>query len=130
MAQYVRYQGGQVLIDGLSIDDIQDEIWGEMKISDMVEQGDSGCSPTHDRRRESLIGFLMNCGYELDRDDDRGFANEYTMILRDTGEEVENSEEDAEAWADDFLYDGDPTTEAYVRFRFECGYADDDEDCE
>ena len=71
-------------------------------------------------RREALVEYLMDCGYELDRDDNRGFANEYTMILRDTGDRPEEpTEDEAEEWADAFLYSGDAATESFVNFKFE-----------
>ncbi len=66
---------------------------------------------------EALVDFLMRGDYALDRDDRRGFANEYTMILRECSERQEISREDAESWADGYLYGGDDATKAYVGFK-------------
>jgi hypothetical protein len=122
IAQSIRYQGRDILTPEISEDDIPDEIWDEMGISDMVEQGESANNDTHERnRRDSLVDWLNGLvaqGYRLMRDNDRGFANEYTIILvrpnTDDGETgVCWDEIDAEQWATDYLYDGDAVTEAF-----------------
>jgi hypothetical protein len=119
IAENIRYQGRNVLVDGLDTDDIPDEIWDQMHMSDMVGQGESANCPDHDaRRREALIDWLGGCGYILDRDDERGFANEYTMILREASEGDESTLT-AEEWADQYLYAGDSATQAYNGFRVE-----------
>jgi len=87
---------------------------------DYVERGKSANPECHERRRkEALIEYLCDCGYELDRDSNRGFANEYAMILRDTGVRHEPTLGDFANWADEFLYSGDAATESFVNFRFE-----------
>ena len=113
IAQTIQYEHCEVLAEGLDEDDIPDEIWDAMKID-----GDE-TNPAHENsRRDSLIDWLLNSDYILDRDDDRGFANEYTMILRDPAEDDESTLS-AEEWADCFLYDGDSATVAYTSFRHE-----------
>ena len=93
-----------------------------MSMSDMVERGESANNDTHEaHRRESLIYWLnelVDEGYRLMRDNDRGFANEYTVILvspkTDPDEIGDDWDElDAEKWADEYLYNGDAATEAY-----------------
>jgi hypothetical protein len=109
-----------VFVDGLGEDDIPDEIWDKMGMSAVAERGESGDGEQHDyRRRASLIDWLMEGNYSLDRDDQRGFANEYTMILRANDQPVEITPERAAEWADDYLYAGDAATEAFVGLRIE-----------
>lgn len=120
VAEWVRYEAPNVLLDGLEVDDITDDIWEQMRMSNILQRGESAnCEEHNHKRREALVEWLMDCGYGLDRDDERGFANEYTMILRDFTQSVKNSREDCERWADEFLYEGDPTTEAFVGFSLE-----------
>ena len=121
VAEYIRYEGLRILHNSVEADDIPDHIKDEMRMSDMKEQGETGNPKCHDTfRREALVEYLMDCGYELDRDDNRGFANEYTMILRDTGDRSEEpTADEAEEWADAFLYSGDAATESFVNFKFE-----------
>ena len=122
IAAYVRFDGRNICVDDITKDDIPDEIWDEMDMSDMVNRGETGNSPSHDaNRKSSLVEFLMDSGYILEKDEERGFGNEYTMVLREPNkdEKVETAEEEAESWADDFLYAGDAPTEAMVGFRFE-----------
>lgn len=122
IAQSIRYNGSEVLVD-IDRGDIPDEIWDEMRMSEMVEHGESPNCDTHEaNRREALIDWLIESNYILDRDDSRGFSNEYTMVLREVAEgetAPEITREAAEAWADEYLYSGDAATEAYVGFRLE-----------
>ncbi len=85
------------------------------------ERGESINNEIHEaRRRAALISWLMENNYYLDRDDKRGFANEYTMILRESRvEESPISLEAAEKWADEYLYRGDAITAAFVSFKME-----------
>ena len=120
VAETIRFEGREVLIAGLSAADIPDDVWDQMKTGDFVEQGESGNSAQHDQRqRAALVEWLIDCGYELDRDPMRGFANQYTLILRETQKANTNSRQDAERWADGFLNLGDEATQQYVGFRFE-----------
>jgi hypothetical protein len=127
IAQAIRYDRPEPLIDGLSRKDIEEasgdeDIISDMEMSEMREQGESGQSEEHEEHeRESLIEWLMQCGYELDRDDERNFSNEYTMILRKLadGATATVTRSEAEEWADQFLYSGDAATQAYNGFRFE-----------
>lgn len=131
VAQHLRYEGREVLVDGVDDDDIDEDIWDAMDVGgDIVERGDSGNCASHDaNRRDALISYLLECGYVLERDDEQGFANCYTMILREPKPgEVYTPPTEAEAaeWADGYLYSGDAATEAYNSFRFIS--ADEDED--
>lgn len=120
--EYIRYEGWRMLTDMVDIDDIEDDIIDRCRLTEVIEQGESGYSESHDANMlESLVDYLEGCGYELDKDDGRGFANEYTMILRDTGNIVKNSREDCEKWAMDYLYAGDASTQAFVGFSFQKG---------
>ena len=117
IAEYVRYDRLHIYDDDITADDIPDAILDEMGIPEVCEQGESGSPECHDANvREELIRYLMEGKYLLDRDDCRGFANEYTMILREPadGETAIITREDAEEWADDYLYAGDAATAAYV----------------
>lgn len=132
IAQSIRYEESKVLVDGIDRDDIPEEIWGEMRMGEVVERGESQNCDTHEaNRREALIDWLMESNYILGRDDGRGFANEYTMILREVAEgetAPEITEEKAEEWADQFLYRGDAATEAFVGFRLEGPEEEESED--
>ena len=107
----------------LRANDPSDEIWDAMRMSDMVQQGDSTNTDTHDRiRRDTLVDWLAwlvtDNGYRLMRDNDRGFANEYTVILVSPDADPDDIGDDwdiltPEQWADDYLYNGDAATEAY-----------------
>jgi len=122
VAERTRYNAPNFFVNGLSEQDIPKGIWEQMQPPTVVQRWETGGPPEHDaRRREALIAFLMEGGHELARDDERGFANEYTMILREPpdGVFVSVTREEAEAWADAFLYRGDATTEAFVGFRLE-----------
>lgn len=116
IAEHVRFEAIKIHFDGLSVEDIPEDIQDEMRMSEMVEQGDSpNCDVHESSKRTSLIQWLMDNNYELDRDDQRGFANEYTMILRDS--ESKPTLEQATDWADDYLYAGDAATKANVGFE-------------
>lgn len=123
IAQAIRFDRIETLIDGLNLDDIDEDILDAMRMSDILGPGESSNNDRHEeRRRDELIDYLMECGYILDEDEERGFANEYTMILREPeegGEEVTTTREEAEKWADSYLYCGDAATEAFNGFRFE-----------
>jgi len=122
VADRTRYNAPNFFVNGLSEKDIPEGIWEQMQPPTTVQRWETGNPAVHDaRRRDALIAFLMEGGYELARDDERGFANEYTMILRELpdGVFVSVTREEAEAWADAFLYRGDQSTEAFVGFRME-----------
>lgn len=122
VADRTRYNDPNFFVNGLSESDIPEGIWEQMQPPAVVQRWETGNPVVHEeRRREALIAFLMEGGYELARDDERGFANEYTMILRELpdGVFVSVNREEAEAWADAFLYRGDQSTEAFVGFRLE-----------
>jgi hypothetical protein len=118
IAESIRFDGAEVLATGLDRDDIPDEIWDEMRMSEMVEQGDSPNNDTHEaNRREALIDWLSeHDNYRFFRDNQRGFANEYVSVLV-TDTEYDDSDEDwesqtVEEWVDDYLYNGDAATKA------------------
>jgi hypothetical protein len=123
IAESIRYGESRTLTDLIDGDDIPDEIWDAMRMSDMVQQGDSTNTDTHDRiRRDTLVDWLAwlvtDNGYRLMRDNDRGFANEYTVILVSPDADPDDIGDDwdiltPEQWADDYLYNGDAATEAY-----------------
>ena len=122
IAEKIRYDGHNMLTDLIDADEIPDEIWDEMSMGDMVARGESPNNDTHERnRREALIDWLNDLvdeGYRLMRDNDRGFANEFTVILVSPGTDPEEIDDDwdeisAEKWADEYLYNGDAATEAY-----------------
>lgn len=120
IAQDTLYEGREVLTDGITEDDIPDDIWDEMGISEMVERGESANNDTHEsNRRDSLIDWLnelVKQGYRLMRDNDRGFANEFTSVLVSPDTDTDDNDWDertAEQWADDYLYNGDAATDAY-----------------
>lgn len=109
--------------DGIKEEDIPVGILGELQPSGLVFPGESGNSVEHDNyRRWALEKFVTSRKFELDRNEERGFANEYTMILRDTGNPVESTQEEVEKWVEAFLYSGDATTAAMVGFSFELEY--------
>lgn len=122
IAQHIRYEAPEMLDDTIDANDIPEEIWDKMRMRDMVERGESANNDTHERnRRDSLIEWLTGMvedGYRLMRDNERGFANEFEVIL------VSPDEVDAdwdtltpEQWADEYLYNGDAATEAYNSAR-------------
>jgi hypothetical protein len=120
VAEFIRYERLNVFIDGMSVDDIPDNVLDKMRISDMRERGETGNPDCHEaRRKEALVEYLMDCGYELDTNYNRGFANEYTMVLRRTKEPTYPTHEEADAWAESFLYSGDAATESFVNFRYD-----------
>jgi hypothetical protein len=117
IAEYVRFDGWKVYVDELDIDDLPLEVINTMVMRDYVEQGEIVNDEHNNRARETLIDFLMEGNYELGRDDERGFANEYTMTLKPVASPIEVTREEAEQWADDYLYNGDAVTEAFVGFE-------------
>lgn len=121
--EYIRYEGANEYA-GISLRELPPEVEYELRLGmwECLGRGETGSSEKHDKNvRNSLVAFLMEGEYELDRDDCRGFANEYTMILRKMpdGKKADIRQEEAEAWADDYLYKGDAATEAFVGFRLE-----------
>ena len=126
IAEKIRFGESNMLTAIVGADDIPDEIWGKMGMSDMVQRGESSNNDQHEaNRRESLVAWLEELvgeGYRLMRDNDRGFANEYQVILvspeTDPDEVGEDWDElDAETWANEYLYNGDAATEAYNSAR-------------
>jgi hypothetical protein len=126
IAENIRYNGRNMLTDKISENDIPDEIWDEMSMSDMVEQGESPNNDTHEaNRRDTLIDWLEELtaeGYRLMRDNERGFVNEFTVILVSPGsekEEIGDTWEDLgiEEWADEYLYCGDAATQDYSSYK-------------
>jgi hypothetical protein len=118
VAAYVRFEGWKVYADDdLDICDLPSSLIREMEMPNVVEHWEVVNEEHHDRRREALIAFLMEGNYELGRNDERGFANEYTMTLRPVASPIEVTRKEAEEWADDFLYSGDAATEAFVGFE-------------
>lgn len=122
IAQHIRYESAEVLTDLIDADDIPNDIWDKMSMSDMVERGESANNDTHERnRREALIEWLdqmCDDGYRLWRDNERGFANEFTVILVSPDADPDDIDDEwdeltAEEWADEYLYNGDAATEAY-----------------
>lgn len=116
IAEYIRYDGLKIHAD-IDEDDIPEAILDDMRISDMVEQGDSQNPSIHeDRRRKSLIDWLTDEGFRLYRDNERGFANEYkSIIVTDPDAHINPDwdERTPEEWANDYLYRGDAATQAY-----------------
>ena len=103
VAQWVRNERREVLVDGMEDSDIPDEIWKKMRKPDYCKRGESpDCSPHASNRRDSLVEWLMASGFELDHSDERNSAKEYTLILRDNGTNREITREEAEKWADSF----------------------------
>jgi hypothetical protein len=123
IAESIRYDASRVLIDDLGDDDIPDDIWDEMRMSDMVEQGDSANNDTHEsNRRDALICWLEQLvaddKYRLMRDNERGFANEFVVILVSPDADPEDIDDDwdeltVEEWADQYLYSGDAATQDF-----------------
>ncbi|NSW52973.1 MAG: hypothetical protein HPY85_10750 [Anaerolineae bacterium] len=121
VAEHTRYSPLMLYVNGMSETNIPAEIQKAMR-SPALQRWETGNPVVHEeRRREALIAFLMKGEYELDRDDERYFANEYTVILRELpdGASVPVTREEAKAWADDFLYRGDSSAQAFVGFRLE-----------
>ena len=126
IAEKIRFGESNMLTDVIGSDDIPDEIWDKMSMGDMVERGESINNDTHERnRRDALVDWLnglVDEGYRLMRDNDRGFANEYTVILvrpkTDPDEIGDDWDElNAEKWTDEYLYNGDAATEAFNSAR-------------
>ena len=107
VAQWIRYESREVLVNGMENSDIPDEIWQKMRNPDYCKRGESpDCSPHESNRRDSLVEWLMVSGFDLDHDDERDSAKEYTMFVRDNGIKPEITRKEAEKWADSFLYPG------------------------
>ena len=121
VAEHVRYEARRVLAAGIAEDDIPDDIWDKLRISDIVEQGESpNCDAHETTRREALINWLMVGEYDISRDDVRGFSNEYSIVLRTREKPKKNiSRKAAIRWATDILYRGDAATEAHNNVRIE-----------
>lgn len=122
IAEYIRYEGLRVLSDDIDADDIDEEIVDQMQISDMVERGESANNDAHEAKaKAALIDFLTDqiaAGARLYRDNERGFANEFTSIIVRADSDVEPGddweEQSPEEWADDYYYSGDAATESYT----------------
>lgn len=101
----------------ITLDDLPAAVAREVVIHDDAENA------LHTARtRESLIEWLREqvaAGYRLMRDPQRGFANEYRMLLVAPGAEVDEDWDDIatpEQWADGHLYNGDDATQACNSF--------------
>lgn len=119
IAERIRDGERHVYVDGLGWDDIPEKVWEEMRLPEVLNRGDEANGEHARKMRDTLVEWLMEGNYELDRDDERGFANEYTMILREVNEPVEITKQQAEKWADDYLYSGDAATDVFVGLRIE-----------
>lgn len=96
------------------------ELENEEVVRDDLAISDRDVNEEHEYNvRESLIDYLMQGDYELDRDDMRVISNEYIMILRECDTKQEISREEAESWAYDYLYEGGSSTRDYGAFRLE-----------
>lgn len=111
-----RIRGGDrhVYAEGVTEDDIPDDVWSQMRLPEILNSGEAANAAHESKMRETLIDWLMEGDYSLSRDNLRGFANEYDMVLTETSEPVTVTREQAESWADDYLYRGDAATEAFV----------------
>jgi hypothetical protein len=116
VAEFVRFEGWKLYVDNLEVDDLPDEVIQRMELPYVVERGEIVNKKHYERRRKALVEFLMEGDYELGKDAERGFANEYTMTLKPVASPIHVTLEEAEQWADDFLYEGDAATEAFVGF--------------
>ena len=121
VAEHVRYEARRVLAAGITGDDIPDDIWDKMRMSDIVVQGESpNCDAHETTRREALINWLMVGEYDISRDDVRGFSNEYSIVLRTREKPKKNISRQASImWANDILYSGDAATKAYNNVHIE-----------
>ena len=126
IAEHVRYESRNVLTDAITEDDIPEDIWDDMAMSDVVEQGDSPDCDAHEiARKSTLIEWLdkmVTDGYRLMRDNERGFANEYTVLLVSPDADADDIDDDwdtlsTEDWADEYLYAGDAATTAHNSVR-------------
>ena len=118
VAQWIRYESREVLVDGVEESDIPDEIWGKMQNPDYCKRGESPDNNPHkSNRRDSLIEWLMASGFELDHNEERDSAKEHTLILRDNHTNSGTTREEAEKWADSFCIR--TATESLVGFYFE-----------
>jgi len=129
IAQYIRYEKPESLIDTIAVSDIPDEIWNDMMISEIRTRGE-GINPLHDKKeRQSLIDYLTNLvsqGWKMYIDSLRGFANEYILYLVSPGSSLQDpvsgvavnlerlSEiKDVEKFAIAHLWEGDSITDSY-----------------
>lgn len=123
IAEYTQYDGRNMHTDEIDADDIPEDIWGEMSI------GDTEDNPSHDVERIILAHLqYLGDGWTFYRDNLRGFANEYTIILVAPGIESvdgKNISELAADWdtltaaeaAHKIAYNGDAATTAYNSVR-------------
>jgi len=121
IAEYVAGSGFKWLVDMGGVEDldkIEEKLSDEMYISDDEITGEAHES----KRKESLVDGLKDLisdGARLYRDNERGFANEYTVILVMPGAKLEDEniedwdELEREVWADEYLYSGDAATQAF-----------------
>jgi hypothetical protein len=116
IAAFVRFEGWQFYVPGLKKDDLPDDVIRQMEMPYTTLRGEVVNTKHHLKMREALILFLMQGHYELGRDDLR-FRNEYLLFLRPVETPIQVSREKAEKWADDFLYQGDTATQAFVYFE-------------
>lgn len=121
IAEYIAGEGFRTLLKGLNDDDIPESVKDEMNICDSNWPENQSHTQS---RRNALIRFLNEQkeeGYKLMRDNERGFANQYTCILvaPDAIDQINDDwdELEAENWADEFLYKGDNATQAFNSFK-------------
>lgn len=117
VAEYVRHDGWFVYED-IDVDDIPMPVQQKMILPSFLGRGEIENWKHHLRLKEALVEFLMMGDYEIGRKDGR-FANEYTMTLKKVETPIVVTREEAEKWADDYLYEGDSATEAFVGFSME-----------
>lgn len=123
IAEYIQHNSRKMHIDDISDDDISDDIWGEMAI------GDDADNPVHDEE-QMILEYLQSSmdDWRYYRDNERNFANEYTIILISPdiesvdGKNIAELSDDwdtltAEETAHEIAYTGDAATQAYNSLR-------------
>jgi len=117
IAEFIQYDGRRVLVPGISADDIPDDIWDAIKCAIPPEPHNHIANS-----RESLEEWLADLcaqGYRLYRDPQRGFANEWRIILAAPTVSAEDISDDWDVlspadWATDYHYSGDAITDVRI----------------
>lgn len=117
IVECIQHDPARWIRNDLDWDDIPPEAAAGVELSDAEE------NPSHDVER-MVLDYLEDLpeGTRFYRDNDRGFANEYTSIIVEPGADEDEIDEDwdeidAEQCAHDIAYNGDAATQAYNSIR-------------
>lgn len=117
--QDMQFEAREDLIKGLDVYKLLTEELDRWDIEEAMNTSDSEENEEHTRRKsETLIEWLKESEYKFYIHYPRNFANEYDCILVAPGAEIKEewTEINPEEWAENYLWNGNASTEAFNGF--------------